>query len=259
MSKINHTLVLCAYKENEFLEDCLLSLLNQTVRTQVVIATSTPNEYINGIASNYGIRIYAHSEGNKAQDNFNYIFRNIKADYITLCHQDDIYEPWYVEEIQKKIKPGKDIILFTDYFEIRKEGRVYKNKLLKIKHLMNFGFKLSKNSRFIRNRVLSLGNSICCPSVTYAMDKCKGFSFSYEYSNSYDWDAWSRLAEKKGRFVYISEPLVGHRIYAGSETTANIANNSRYNDDLQIYRRYWPEFIAKRLMKKYAKGMESNE
>ena len=58
MSRINHTLVLCAYKESEFLEECLMSLLNQTVKADIVISTSTPNDYINGIASKYNIKVF---------------------------------------------------------------------------------------------------------------------------------------------------------------------------------------------------------
>ena len=51
MSRINHLLVLCAYKESEYLEECLLSLLNQTVKTDIVICTSTPNDFIDKIAA----------------------------------------------------------------------------------------------------------------------------------------------------------------------------------------------------------------
>ena len=123
---------------------------------------------------------------------------------------------------------------------------------------MNIGFKISKRSRFIRNRVLSFGNPICCPSVTFCMNVCKGFEFSKEYKNSFDWEAWCRLAGTKGRFVYISRKLVGHRIHAESGTTENIRDNSRYNDDMKIYQKYWPKWIAEKLMKKYAKGMDSN-
>lgn len=258
MAKYNHTLVLCAYKESQYLEACLVSLLEQTVKTNIVICTSTPNEFIQKIADKYNIQVISHEDGNKAQHNFNYALRNVNAAYVTLCHQDDIYEPWYVEKVQEKIKSGKDIIFFSDYYEIRPEGKVFRNKLLKIKRLMNVGFKISKNSRFIRNRVLSMGNPICCPSVTFDMKNCEGFQFSHEFKNSFDWEAWSRLAKKKGRFVYIDEPLVGHRIHAESGTTENIADNSRYEDDLRIYKRYWPDGIAKWLMKKYSKGMDSN-
>lgn len=46
----NHTFVVLAYKESEYLEECIKSVLNQSVKTKVVIATSTPNEYITMLA-----------------------------------------------------------------------------------------------------------------------------------------------------------------------------------------------------------------
>ena len=45
----NHTFAVCAYKESKFLEECVLSLLSQTVKTNIIMATSTPNEYIEAI------------------------------------------------------------------------------------------------------------------------------------------------------------------------------------------------------------------
>ena len=47
---MKHTFVICAYKESEFLEECILSLKKQTVRSNIFIATSTPNKYIDDIA-----------------------------------------------------------------------------------------------------------------------------------------------------------------------------------------------------------------
>ena len=49
MNKNIHTFVVLAYKESTYLEDCINSVLNQSVKTNVVIATSTPNEFINQI------------------------------------------------------------------------------------------------------------------------------------------------------------------------------------------------------------------
>ena len=46
----DHTYVLCAYKESAFLEDCVKSLLSQTMKSRIFIATSTPNEHISAIA-----------------------------------------------------------------------------------------------------------------------------------------------------------------------------------------------------------------
>ena len=42
----NHTFVICAYKESSFLEECIKSLKNQSIESEIFIITSTPNSYI---------------------------------------------------------------------------------------------------------------------------------------------------------------------------------------------------------------------
>ena len=39
-----HTFLVLAYKESQYLEECIKSVTNQTVPTNVVIGTSTPND-----------------------------------------------------------------------------------------------------------------------------------------------------------------------------------------------------------------------
>ena len=41
-----HTFVILAYKESKYLEDCIKSVTNQSVKSNVVIATTTDNDYI---------------------------------------------------------------------------------------------------------------------------------------------------------------------------------------------------------------------
>ena len=55
MKKNKHTFVVLAYKESKYLEESIKSVLNQTVKTNVVIGTSTPNKYISKIAKKYNI------------------------------------------------------------------------------------------------------------------------------------------------------------------------------------------------------------
>ena len=52
MRKI-HTFVVLAYKESEYLEDCIQSVLNQSYKSEVVIATTTDNDYIRNMAKKY--------------------------------------------------------------------------------------------------------------------------------------------------------------------------------------------------------------
>ena len=51
-----HTFVVCAYKESQYLEECIQSVLNQNVKSKVIISTGTPNSYIKEIAEKYGCR-----------------------------------------------------------------------------------------------------------------------------------------------------------------------------------------------------------
>ena len=65
MNKSIHTFVVLAYKESEYLEECICSVLKQDYKSSVVIATSTPNEYIERIAKKYHLNINCKSECRK--------------------------------------------------------------------------------------------------------------------------------------------------------------------------------------------------
>lgn len=43
---LKHTFVVCAYKESRYLESCVRSLVNQTVKSDIIMTTSTENEHI---------------------------------------------------------------------------------------------------------------------------------------------------------------------------------------------------------------------
>ena len=55
--KFEHTFVVLAYKESKFLEECLKSVKNQSIPSKVVIATATPNTFIQSLADKYGVEI----------------------------------------------------------------------------------------------------------------------------------------------------------------------------------------------------------
>ena len=54
----DHTFAVCAYQESPYLEECIKSLKKQTIKSNILIATSTPNDYIKGIADKYTIPYY---------------------------------------------------------------------------------------------------------------------------------------------------------------------------------------------------------
>ena len=259
MTTDKHTFTVCAYKESAFLEECVKSLTRQTLKSKIIICTSTPNEHIKSVAEKYGLELFINEGEKGITGDWNFACSKCDTEFFTIAHQDDVYEPEYLENILKKFEASKKpIIAFSEYFEVRNGNKVYKNKLLKIKKMLNFGFRLSKRSRFIRRRVLSLGCSICCPAVTFSKEGCSDFKFCNEFKFTCDWDAWERLSKRKGDFVYINKPLMGHRIHEESTTTAMSESGERAKEEFTMLRRFWPAWIAKIICKPYKKAAASN-
>ena len=258
----DHTFAVCAYGESPWLADCLKSLAAQTVRTRILIATGTPNGTIDRAAEQYHVPVIVHEGGKGIGSDWNAAFDAAGTKLVTITHQDDLYDPRYAEQMLADMNRAKDpIIWFCGYGELRNGETVYVNRNLKIKKAMLSPLKnrAGQGSRWVRRRVLSLGSPICCPSVTYVKEKAGESPFSTEMKVSLDWDQWEKLSRKKGEFVYCPEPLMKHRVHEGSATTELIADETRSKEDLEMFRRFWPDGIAKLIEKRYQKSEESNE
>lgn len=256
----NHTFVICAYKESPYLEECIKSLINQNVKSNIQIATSTPNEYIKKLADKYSLNMFENKGEKGIGQDWNFAVSTANTDYVTVAHQDDIYKANYLEEIVKQLENGKDfLIAFTDYRELKNNKEIELTKNLKIKKFLLFPLRFFGKSKFIKKRCLSLGCSICCPSVTINKKIIGENPYRTELKCDLDWDTWDKLAEYKGRFLYIPKELMQHRIHEDSETSNLIENNVRLEEDLLMFKRYWPNWIASILMKRYKNAIKTNE
>ncbi len=253
--------VICAYKEVHYLEQCVESLLNQTIKCKIVISTSTPNEYIERVSKKYNIPLKINTKGKGNYSDFCFAYNQADTKYVTLCHQDDQYLPDFAETMLKYMKSeNRPIIAFSNYYDIKNGEIIKDSQLLNIKRKMNYilSFKVFRNSKFIRNRILSLGNPICAPTVTYNKDLVKEPVSDCPLPTCHDWYSWIELAKIKGAFIYVKEPLLLRRIHEQSTMTEVIANNDKNISDYEIYRKFWPEPIAKLILKKYSKSEDSN-
>ena len=260
-SATDHTYVLCAYKTSEYLEECVKSLLAQTVKSNILIATSTPNEHINLVAEKYDIPVYINEGEKGIGGDWNFAYSKANTPLVTIAHQDDIYEPEYTEQMLEFVNKSSDpIIYFSGYGELRNGEKIYKNTILKIKQIMLFPLKIKFfwTSRFIRRRILSLGNCICCPAVTYVKERVGENPFTNDYLSNIDWQQWEIQSKKKGSFVYNGQPLMCHRIHEQSTTSEIIGESKRTLEDYDMFCKFWPKSIARLLSKAYKKSEESN-
>ena len=257
-----HTFVVLAYKESKLLEDCIKSVLNQKYNSDVVIATSTPNDYINNIAKKYKLKVYENPEKGKGIGNdFDYASNCVKSKLVTVAHQDDIYDYEYSSKVVEMYnKYPESLIIFTDYYEIKNNNKVYSNNNLRIKRILLFplNFKFLSKYKFFKRWVIRFGNAISCPAVTYVQKNVPKKKFNNKMKCDIDWDAWEKLSKLKGNFIYISDKLMGHTVSEETTTTEIINSGIRTKEDLEIFKKFWPTFIARTINKLYKNSEKNN-
>lgn len=259
-----HTFVVLAYKESEYLETCIKSVINQKYKSRVVIATSTPNNYIKKLANKYKLEIMINTGGKGIGADFDFALSCAKTELVTIAHQDDYYDNNYSDEMVKAYKKNvnrKPLIIFPDYYEIRNGQKVSRNLNLIIKRILLFPIRYQKfgKYKFFKRIVLRFGNSISCPSVCFVTKEIKFPVFSSKYKCNVDWNAWEKISKYDGSFIFVNKKLMGHRVHEASTTTEIINDNNRSSEDLKIYSRFWPEFIAKIFTKIYKNSEKSNK
>lgn len=253
---IKHTFVILGYKESPFLQECIDSLKQQTIRSNIILATSTPTAYLQDIAKKNKIPFHVNPKKKGIASDWNFAFSLAQTEYVTLAHQDDIYLSIYTESILNESSSRVPIIAFSDYLEIDELGKNKQvNLTMRVKRILLtlfFPFKKFLEMKPLKKLFLSFGSPICCPTVMYNKNLLSDFLFSNEFTINLDWDAWYRIAKEKGVFLYIKDKVVKHRIHDESETSAGIIDNRRRQEDLKMFSRFWPSWFVAVIMKFYS-------
>ena len=257
----DHCFAIPAYKDSIYLEDCIKSILSQTTKSQIIICTSTPTAQNKLIADKYGIPYFVNESGLKGIANdWNFALTSATTSLVTIAHQDDIYEKGYAEAVIKSMDQETQIA-FTDYSDIHGDEIITAtiNHIVKTLLLFPFLMKRKIQSKFLKKLVLSMGDPICCPSVTINKSLEPGFCFSAEYNCVLDWQAWYQLAKKEGAFVFIHQRLMQHRVHQESETSNQIKQGKRRAEEELMLTQIWGKGIGKCIAWVYQLGQLENK
>lgn len=124
--------------------------------------------------------------------------------------------------------------------------------------LAPFFFTKYISQSFLKKNNIRFGDPICCPSVTFNLSALDNFGFPNDYQCALDWYAWYKLAQQPGVFVFIHKKLVKHRVHTGSETTNQITNRRRKQEELKLFELMWNKRVARFMAKIYALGHKHN-
>lgn len=257
MNNFSHVFVICAYQESEYLECCIRSLIGQTVQSRIIMTTSTPNLHIEHLAKQYRIPLYVREISDGIKGDWNFAYDAADADWVTIAHQDDEYHPDYFLELQKKAVKISDAIAFvSDYIPIKNGTLGPRDINSKIRRILRFPLKIDglAKSRFWKRSILCLGNSICCPAVSYHKSILGKSYFTSNLKYNIDWDTFLKLAEQNGTFAYVDRPLTYYRVHDGATSKEFILDHRREEEDRYMFRKFWPEWIVNIIMHFYKKA-----
>lgn len=259
----DHTFAICAYKESPYLEECVESLLKQTVKSNIIMATSTDNQYIRDVAEKYNIPLFINNGESGIAGDWNFAYHCSQTELVTIAHQDDRYHSDYVKDMIENLNKAKHpLIYFTGYNELRNGNIVEKGTMLLVKRIMLTPLKVRAfhGVRFFKRLVLAFGNPVSCWSVAYVKKNLPETVFVSEFRSNLDWEEWEKLSKVKGEFVYSKRTLTYHRVHEGSETSNTINNgNIRAKEDYQMFLKFWPAWMAKLIMHFYIKAEKCNQ
>lgn len=252
------TIVICAYGECQALGKSVSAIVHQSVCPRILLSTSTPNDFIMGVAKKYGIPVRINPTGGHVKD-YNFALRQVETPLGMLAHQDDILHPRFVEKSLKALnRASHPILSFTNYLEMV-DGKVCRrpSPIILIKRLLVWPMEIPFARRTVLMKRIGqcLGNPITHPTVICVMKELPEEIFREKYRASMDWDLWERLSRKKGEFVYVRDVLLYHRMDKDNATAQLIrTTNARYDDEYEIMSRFWPKPLAKLIMCAYSQS-----
>ena len=254
--KNTHSFVVLAYKDSPYLEDCLRSLISQSIPSHIMVTTSTPTDGQRALADKYGIPYIVNNEHKDIATDWNFALDAVDSQWVTLAHQDDIYAADYTESMLAAIDaPGEVLIRFSNYSQLSESGVESKGLLVQVKRIILavfYPFSSVLKWNFLKRWSLAFGCPICCPTVMYNKLSLRTFKFDESFQVDLDWRCWIELAEYDGTFVYIKKDLLQHRIHDNATTNLAIDSGLRRAEDERCFKLLWPRFIVPFICRFYA-------
>ena len=246
-----HTFVILAYEESDDLEECIKSVLNQSVKSNVVIATSTPNDYILDLASQYALGVMINENKSNKGGDYNFAINSSDSKLITIAHQDDVYDRNYTKEIQKCYLKNKDAsIIFTDNYEISGDKKIKQSKKLFWMRFFLFPLRFSifQKKKFFKVRALRRNKYICTSSVTFIKKNIKKDFFPTDLVYDNDWQGLLVLAADNTKFVYLPKKLIGYRVDNHNESI------EKNKEDMNIRKSLYPKWYFDKVINRQKKS-----
>ena len=205
------SIALCTYNGEKYLEEQLLSLINQTYdQLEIIIFDDASTDSTIEIIEKYGfesykIKLFKNSENLGYIKNFENTISNCNGKYIFLCDQDDIWDVEKVEKVVKQFNQDTLLIFHNSEFIDSAGISILKN--------MDDRFTLNQN---ITPLSFLLFNGISGHALAFESSIIKEI---LPFPKIVHHDCWiSFIAACNGNIKYLPNCFVKYRQHNNSET-----------------------------------------
>ncbi|HEX5051907.1 MAG TPA: glycosyltransferase [Planctomycetota bacterium] len=154
--------------------------------------------------------------------------------FVCLAHQDDVYEPTYLERMLEALQARPDAgLAHCRATAVDAAGVPFASPAERFKdHFWKHEPGEDRAAHYAR---LWRGNFVCCPSVLYRTDAVRAAGpFRADLRFALDWEFWFRMLRRGFGIVDVAEPLVRYRRHAAQASSEATADHSRFEEELQV-------------------------
>lgn len=227
------TIIIPTYNGSDFIEEALLSALNQTRKADaIIISDDNSTDKTLEICSRYKDRISIHKNENGPSgfvEGWNNAIRLVEDGYIAILHQDDLLAPTFLEEAEKALMANPDVRhLFVPCNYIDGKGHITREP-----NYCDGSIRRYNQNDYIKAYITYGSPHIHrCPGVITHRSIFNVCSYRKEAGHIADDDFFYRVG-KYTDVVGVLKPLASYREHENSETEhlSNLILTSRLAND----------------------------
>ncbi|MGC6489346.1 MAG: glycosyltransferase family 2 protein [Planctomycetota bacterium] len=176
--------------------------------------------------------------------NWNRCAELVDTPYFCIAHQDDVYEPRFVERMCDELdaNPGAGMV-HCRAAAIDGDGRPHSSPAERYKeHFWRAGHGDGRAEQYAR---LWSGNYICCPSVVYRTAAFRQAGpFRVDLQFALDWEYWFRMLRGGHDIAELGEVLLQYRRHPTAATRAATSEQWRFAEELAVLAEARAEGVA---------------
>ena len=239
--------MLPAYNAENFITECLDSLVNQTFSDFCILAVNDDSTDNTGkILENYAakdarLRVYHFSEnqGEPAVMQFTMdILKEMDVEYVARMDADDICVPHRFEKQVQYLDKHPEIDILGSNALLFNDGQT--DKMTKVSTLPLLDKDIKAHFSLARDNIIN-------PSSMWRHSSIKALNINYaQTATAPDFHMWIQCALHKKKFANLPEPLLLYRLHPGQESKKHdkISESVQYSMELWISHLF-PELTPK--------------